>query len=48
YEPLPVRVDDKSPPGEWDPEEPNDAGIEYDYLRERNIDVSYSPEKYME
>lgn len=41
YKPLPVRPDDKSHPVGWEPEEPNDEGIEYDYLREQNINVSY-------
>jgi len=38
---LSVRSNEKSPSSDVEPEEPNDEGIEYHYLREQNINVSY-------
>lgn len=38
---LPVTPEDDSNQDDYYPEEPNDEGIEYDYLSEQGVNVSY-------
>ncbi len=44
HEPTARTIDYGRPEGDWDIQEPHDEGIEYDYLRDRGMKVSYQAE----